>query len=190
MQILNTGSHTFFSNAHKTFSCIDVLLTSANIPDRFQWEVLDDLHGSDHFPIMINIATSKVERTKRPKWILKNADWPNFSSNVTSDFYTRAALNRTIDEQAKKKSWESFIPSISISTPLSTVFNKIQRISGVSRNIQPPIIISNYSFLIHMKLLCKLVKVFKTKVYLSTIPINSKPICTDIRLSKLPLKKT
>lgn len=191
-------------------------LASRNISSRFQWCVLDDLHGSDHFPIAIDVLINKISRSKRPKWILSKADWIDFSKNVIIN-YNNGTINNSIEERvnhitksifnaaestiprtnskssrvpvpwwndeikyaikarkkalrlfrlhpndnnfilfkkykakcryltniSKKKSWESFVPSITITTPLSTVFNKIQKISGISKNIYSPILIIN-----------------------------------------------
>ena len=47
-----------------------------------QWKTLDDLCGSDHYPISISygsIETSSV----LPSWKLRKADWPSFSKEAS-----------------------------------------------------------------------------------------------------------
>ena len=80
--ILNDGDiSTYYSKAHGTFSSIDLSICSANIVDRFEWNVLDDLYSSDHFPIMIttleDTPTQSVQRFNTNK-----ADWDMYK------FYT------------------------------------------------------------------------------------------------------
>ena len=52
--ILNDGDvTTYYSKAHGTYSSIDLSICSGNIVDKFEWNVLDDLYSSDHFPVLI-----------------------------------------------------------------------------------------------------------------------------------------
>ena len=52
--ILNDGDiSTYYSKTHGSFSSIDLTICSAKVVDRFEWNVLDDLYNSDHFPILI-----------------------------------------------------------------------------------------------------------------------------------------
>lgn len=203
--IKNSGQHTHFSPSYNTFSCIDLTITNSSIASRFDWNVIEDLHGSDHFPISLDLLTNKIERTKRPKWRLDEANWELFSTLTTINCSTN--LDTTIDElvtsfsnliiqsasesiprtsskskrvpvpwwsdeikiaikfrrkalkdfkqsptstnlikfkqtrakarylikQSRKKSWEEYVQSISIHTSIKDVFNKIKRISGISK---------------------------------------------------------
>lgn len=47
----NTIDPTYFNESHKTFSNIDLTLSDAGISTDIEWEVLDSLYDSDHFPI-------------------------------------------------------------------------------------------------------------------------------------------
>ena len=53
--VLNDGSPTHFST-HQSFTHVDVTTCSSNIFPLCSWKVLRDLHGSDHFPLMIEIG--------------------------------------------------------------------------------------------------------------------------------------
>ena len=76
--ILNDGDvNTYYSKSHGTFSSIDLSICTANIVDRFEWNVLDDLYSSDHFPILIttlgNNPTPPIKRFNMNK-----ADWDSY----------------------------------------------------------------------------------------------------------------
>ena len=86
--ILNDGDiSTYYSKTHGSFSSIDLSICSANIVDRFEWNVLDDLYSSDHYPILITTLghspTPVIQRFNT-----KKADWDRyrFFSNHISPF--------------------------------------------------------------------------------------------------------
>lgn len=76
---LNNGSNTHFNISNGKESAIDLTLSSANIVPKINWNVTDDLCSSDHYPISIQFPESHTETSKRPRWILNNADWDTFS---------------------------------------------------------------------------------------------------------------
>ena len=45
----------------------------------FTWEVSPDLHGSDHYPILLSSDTA-VPTPNAPWWRLNRADWDLFSA--------------------------------------------------------------------------------------------------------------
>lgn len=217
LNIFNTGLSTYLSPSYNTFSCIDLTLGTSSLISKFDWNTIEDLHGSDHFPISLDILINKTQRTKRAKWVLKHADWPLFSNSVeinykenserdidssasvetfTNTLYEAAissiprtseitkrvpvpwwtndikvairnrqkalktfkrcpneqnlvqfkkcrAKSRFLIKKGRKSSWESFVQSISTTTPIQTIFNKINRISGLSKIVNQPIIIEN-----------------------------------------------
>lgn len=50
---------------------------------------------------------------------------------------TKALARRTIKE-SKKKSWENYVTSINIDTPVKEVWNKINKIRGKKNSTQHP----------------------------------------------------
>lgn len=47
------------------------------------WKPLEDLHHSDHFPIICNFVTLPRQHQEiRKKWKHENADWANFSNEI------------------------------------------------------------------------------------------------------------
>lgn len=53
LTILNTGSPTHLCARTGNFSIIDLTVSEPRLVPYLSWETLSDLHGSDHFPIII-----------------------------------------------------------------------------------------------------------------------------------------
>ena len=58
---------------------IDLSLCHPNIYLDFDWSVCDDLHGSDHFPILIKETESSNDE-QHCRWNLKKANWETFTT--------------------------------------------------------------------------------------------------------------
>lgn len=116
--VLNNGSHTHFSPSYNTFSCIDLTISTASIASKFVWKVVNDLHGSDHFPISLDLLDSKIEKTKRPKWKIKDANWDLFNPLLPPPNHT-ANLEQSIDASVVSFS-ESVIQSALASIPMTS----------------------------------------------------------------------
>jgi ribonuclease HI len=75
--LLNDGSHTYLHQGNGSFSAIDLSLCHASLLLDYSWQVLDDQHGSDHYPIVIShqnpVLCSRVQRYQ-----LARADWLAF----------------------------------------------------------------------------------------------------------------
>ena len=84
--LFNTGAHTFLSSTHHTYSSIDLTLCSANILLDFYWEVLPDLNGSDHFPILINKVGTHDTNDNVPQYNVKKANWKLFREKCIQKF--------------------------------------------------------------------------------------------------------
>jgi len=70
--LLNDKSPTHFST-HNTYTHIDLSLCSATLAPHAKWEILNDLHGSDHFPIVLKLIFKTI-------FILKKANWEQYES--------------------------------------------------------------------------------------------------------------
>jgi endonuclease/exonuclease/phosphatase family metal-dependent hydrolase len=104
--ILNTGEKTHFSLASGTESVLDLALSTADLAPKFNWFVHEDLHGSDHYPIIIQSTKPTIRSTKRPRWILSTAKWPKYKNEVRSELQRNASciqsITSTIINCAKK----------------------------------------------------------------------------------------
>lgn len=67
-----------------TESAIDLTLATITLADKCEWEVLkDNVIGSDHFPITIQVGMEVTieHEVKNERWILEKADWDKFREN-------------------------------------------------------------------------------------------------------------
>ena len=88
--LTNKQASYLHSPTRKYFS-LDLAFCSPNIYLDFNWSVLDDLHGSDHFPIVIKEIESNPEE-HHPRW--NKANWGTFSllceETITPDLFKTA----------------------------------------------------------------------------------------------------
>lgn len=89
--ILNTGESTHFNPSSGSLSSIDLSLCSADLTDKLDWVVDDDIFDSDHFPMHINIYDNSpgINKNKNsnsnlhmPRWKFKNANWPLYTDVI------------------------------------------------------------------------------------------------------------
>ena len=97
LTILNTGKPTHFHVQTGSFSCIDLSIASTNAFIDFEWDILDDLYGSDHFPIIISNDDS-VPVSRAPRWCTDRANWPLFNelSNIEADASDLPTVNEAV----------------------------------------------------------------------------------------------
>ena len=84
VSVLNTGEPTHFHVQTGTFSRIDLSICSSNCYLDFAWQVLEDQHTSDHFPIIIDVEDS-LPAPRSPRWCLERANWSQFKDHTGID---------------------------------------------------------------------------------------------------------
>ena len=77
--LLNEGKSTYLHPASGSYSAIDLSICNSGILLDFEWDIIEDLHGSDHFPIIIK-EIEKSEDDYIPKWNFKKANWDKFKT--------------------------------------------------------------------------------------------------------------
>ena len=85
--LLNDDTPTHFHIQNGTLSIIDLAIASSNCHQDFQFSVLSDLHGSDHYPILITSRTPSVSYDRPARFIIDKADWNKFNSLTTMEPY-------------------------------------------------------------------------------------------------------
>ena len=95
LNVLNNGEPTHYHSQTGTSSCIDLSFCSSNCNLDFTWKVLDDLHGSDHFPITLDTVDGPPA-PRPPRWCTDRADWGKFKE--LSEIITDAEDCPTVDE--------------------------------------------------------------------------------------------
>jgi len=122
--LLNDKSPTHFST-HNTYTHIDLLLCSATLAPHAKWEILNDLHGSDHFPIVISLfPPNKINKFSKPFFILKKPTGSNTRlshTNITKYF----PLN--VNKEAAQIN-KIILHSANISIPQTSVNTKPYRV--------------------------------------------------------------
>jgi len=81
-------------------SAIDLSICSLDIFLDMQWKTLDDLCGSDHYPISISYGSIETS-SALPSWKLRKADWPSFS-NEASELLGCRNPDISLDEFSEK----------------------------------------------------------------------------------------
>ena len=82
LSVLNDGTPTHFST-HNTFSHIDLTISSLSIVPMCRWQVIEDLHNSDHYPILTQVQTnSQYPQTKLSKFNIKKANWVTYQNKI------------------------------------------------------------------------------------------------------------
>ena len=77
--LLNENQPTYLHPPTGNYYAIDLSLCHPNIYLDFDWSVCDDLHGSDHFPILIK-ETDSSDDEQHCRWNLKKANWETFTT--------------------------------------------------------------------------------------------------------------
>ena len=87
--LLNDKLSTYLLPATSSYSSLDLSIWSPEICPDFNWKVVDDLHGSDHFPIQVSEVGPSVQ--KRPqRWKLHKANWEQFRVHCEQTIHPNA----------------------------------------------------------------------------------------------------
>jgi len=96
LSVLNDKSPTYLSPTYGTFSAIDLSIVDPTLFLDFTWSVINDQHGSDHFPILLS-SLSPLPSAKTPHWQIHKADWPDFN-NLCEEKLCDLPLNENVAE--------------------------------------------------------------------------------------------
>ena len=109
--ILNDGSATHFHRQTGTESCIDLTLVSSVAAPTWDWSVVPDLHGSDHYPILFRHSEpSPISGT--PRFRFSSADWAEFYSLTTELAVDLTADINAIVQQFQDQLFSAAVASI------------------------------------------------------------------------------
>ena len=87
--MLNNKSSTYLHPVTGSYSSIDLTICSPEIFPDFNWKVVDDLHGSDHFPIQVLEAGPSVQQ-RLQRWKLHKANWEQFRIHCEQTIHPNA----------------------------------------------------------------------------------------------------
>ena len=100
--LINSDNFTHYSPAYGTFSTIDLSISSSDCYLDFHHTVADCLHGSDHYPIIIEKLTTPVTKTPSFRFKTEKADWNSFQQLTENfEFESHHTINQKTDELTK-----------------------------------------------------------------------------------------
>jgi hypothetical protein len=114
LTIKNESQPTHIASVNNRLTAIDVTLCTQGLSDEFEWNVLEDLHGSDHFPILLTFTQYSQNMTRREKYIIKNADWTKYRENINFQNLDRTNID-TLTEDITKRVLEAARKSMKVS---------------------------------------------------------------------------
>ena len=123
--VLNSGSPTHFHVQTASFSVLDLALCSPEVLADLEWDVVDDLFGSDHFPTLVSSPECPV-RPSVPRWRLDRADWSRFRDLTDS--------LAPVEEQDSAEAAVEYFSSVVLTSGLAS----IPRSSGFPRRRPVP----------------------------------------------------
>ena len=87
--LLNDKSSTYLHPATGSYSSLDLTICSPGIFPDFNWKVVDDLHGSDHFPIQVSEVGPSLQQCPQ-RWKLHKANWEQFKVHCEQSIHPNA----------------------------------------------------------------------------------------------------
>lgn len=115
LTILNEKLPTHFATNGRLTS-IDLTICTQNLALFTDWTVLDDLHGSDHFPLLISFPFTQYDKTQRQIYNIKKANWTEFQRNLNFDNIDTSSINN-MERDVTQRIIHAAEKSIPISRP-------------------------------------------------------------------------
>ena len=92
--LYNDKTPTYLHPATGTQTSIDLSLSHPQIFTDYIWTVIDDLYGSDHHPIRLNLNLASSP-SNVPRWNLAKADWAKFNHLCNQQITMNKFINVT-----------------------------------------------------------------------------------------------
>ena len=112
--LMNTLAQTHFHVQTGTTSAIDLTFASPDLSPELQWSTIDDLYGSDHFPILTK-SLMPAPHIAEPRYILRRADWSSFEALTAME---EPNIDASVEE-LKERFMTTIKTAASISIPRS-----------------------------------------------------------------------
>lgn len=102
--LINTGLPTHFNSNNGSFSHIDLTLTDQKTAPLIEWDTMESLYDSDHFPIKINLLSLMKQNTNNSHktWNLRRANWDNYQELITCELEKLKPIPNDINQAIKQ----------------------------------------------------------------------------------------
>ena len=90
--ILNDGSVTYIHPATGSTSTLDLSICGPSLVVDYEWNIHEDLCGSDHFPVILTSNAFREEDAPN-RWNFKKADWLSFQAQCSSALMEEAVTS-------------------------------------------------------------------------------------------------
>ena len=125
--ILNDSSSTYIHPATGSTPALDLSICGPTLVLDYEWNIHEDLCGSDHFPVIL--TSNAVEEEAAPnRWILKKADWLSFQVQRTSELTEGAVMSA---EDPAGQFTDLLIKAANKAIPKNTLLEKTSQSSMV-----------------------------------------------------------
>jgi hypothetical protein len=82
----------------KNFYHSDASICTSNIYNDLERTVLDDVYGSDHFPMKIEFINTCISETKLPRFVVEKANWQLFAENLVFASISRDLIDTMVED--------------------------------------------------------------------------------------------
>jgi hypothetical protein len=103
ISVLDSGAPTHLDPHHGSLSAIDVSAASPPLLPFLSWVVLEDLHGSDYYPILISLEDHNLpppytrQLPRPPRWLLRRAKLDQFYLIMSSVHLPDLPLDEAVE---------------------------------------------------------------------------------------------
>ena len=98
-KVINSKQHTYQNEVTGNMDTLDLTIVTIPLSEHvINWEVEEDLGGSDHFPIVIDlkgVGSNDEEGNPKEKWNINKADWSKYNAVANN---MMEALSSELDE--------------------------------------------------------------------------------------------
>ena len=89
--IVNDGSSTYIHPATGSTSALDLSICGPSLVLDYEWNIHEDLCGSDHFPVILT-SNAVEEDASHNRWNFEKADWLSFQTQCSFELTEEAVI--------------------------------------------------------------------------------------------------
>ena len=99
VSLLNNRAPTHYHIQTNSYSTIDLSLCSSICVDDFEYNILESLHDSDHYPVIISWRETPVSHSRPSRHNTSRANWTNFTRLTETNIdVTNGTVNEVLSD--------------------------------------------------------------------------------------------